>query len=296
MIKTKEQLQRVIMPAERFRLARGEHVEMYLDTGEVVDGTITALRSRSAVTTRMAARSKKWNRWSGTPEDLVQIVNRASTEIGKLSRETPPVSIRIELSDHDEERYSDVSTFEHDMRADQSGAPGARLRDIDAIELSMGPTQRGSLKAKATFSRSLTAPGVELALEGEDRTVVRGLKEELAPIIEAGRPRVPALPVPVHMLVGGLAGFAYSAGIRSVNWDFMPNGWVGDLLFTLLYLSGLIALIYGVSAGMKSLVPQLTLVHPGQKTHVQEWKPRIVKVIGSLSLASLPFILQRFLG
>ncbi len=64
----------------------------------------------------------------------------------------------------------------------------------------------------------------------------------------------------------------------------------------LLYLFGFIALIYGVGAGIKALLPPLTLVHPGQKTPVEEWKPRIVKVIGSLCAALLPFVLQRILG
>lgn len=297
MAKTADQIQGLLSTSgRRVRLARDEPVELHLDTGEVVDATIASLRSRSAAADRITARSKTWTRWAGTPDDLMAFVSKAYAEIAERSSETPPVSIRVGLSGNDEERYFDLATFEREMRSAESGAPGARLRDIQAIDIAIGPTHRGAFKAHATFSRGLPTPGVLLSLEGADRAVVSGLKEELAPLIDRGRPRIPALPGPVQMFVGGLAGFAYFVGLTSVNWDFMPDGWIGTILFVLLYLSGFIALIYAVTAGLRSLLPPLTLAQAGQKTPSQQWAPRIAKVGGALGLAAFPFLLERIFG
>jgi hypothetical protein len=294
---TKEQIRGLLgSPSDRVRLARGKEVELQLDSGEVVDATLASLRSRTATESKISAKAKTWTRWSGTPDDLVAFLNQAATEIAQRSSDTPAVSVRIGLSGNDEERYFDASTFEGDLRSTASGAPGGRLKDIDVIELTVGPTRTGALKANAIFSRLPSSPGVVLALEGADRTVVSGLKEELAPLIEAGKPRVPALPGFATMFVGGLAGIAYGIGFWSINWDFMPNGWIGGLLVTLLYLVGFIGLIYAVIFGLRTMLPPLTITRAGTKTQVQQWSGRITKVSAALGAAVLPFILDRIFG
>lgn len=296
MAKTPEQLQDLFGTAEqRVRLAREDLVELHLDTGEVVDATIASLRSRSAAATRIAARTKTWTRWSGTPDDLMAFVYKAYSEIAERSSESPAVNIRVALGGNDEERYFDIATFENEMRSTEPGMPGARLREIQTIDISIGPTEDAALKAHATFSRTLPAAGVVLALEGADRAVVGGLKDELALMIGTGRPRIPALPGPAQMLIGGLAGIAYYIAFASVNWDFLPDGLSGVLL-ALLYLVGFIALVYALTAGMKSLLPPLTIVHAGQKTQWQQWGPRLGKVCGALVLAVFPFVLEQIVG
>jgi len=284
----------IATPQQKLKLVRGKQIEIHLDTGELVDATVTSLRSRSDSATRITARARTWSRWTGTTEDILAFVNKATAEIADRAREKPEVSITIGLSANEEDRYFDVPTFENEMLSGETGAPGARLRDIQWIDIAIGPTQNDALKVNAIFSRNLH--GVVLALEGTDRTVVTGLREELARMIDARRPRIPALPGPAQMLVFGLAGFAYFTGLSSVNWDFMPDGWIGTMIFALLYLSGFIALIYGLAKGIRSLLPPLTLSHSGQKSYSQQWGLRVGKAVGALGLAAVPFVLEQIFG
>lgn len=110
------------------RLMRGEDVELRLDTGEVVDGTITALRSRSTPGGKIAARSKAWSRWSGTPDHLVALAEKAIAEISGRSGDVPSVTVRIVFDNDDEERYFDIASFGNDIRSTASGTPGSRSR------------------------------------------------------------------------------------------------------------------------------------------------------------------------
>jgi hypothetical protein len=292
---TTERIQDLLnRPGGRPSLATGERVELRLDSGEVIGATIAMPGTRSDGATRIAARSKSWTRWAGTPDDLLTFLKKASAEIAKRSAETPTVSICVYLSGADEERYFEIEAFESEILSTDSGTPGARLRDIQAIEITIGPTRKGDFKVNATFKR--IAPGVVLSLEGADRPVVSGLKDELAPTIDSGRPRIPALPGPAEMLVGGLAGFAYFLGFTRVNWDFMPGGAIGQILLVLLYLSGFIALIYSLTAGLRSLLPPFALARKGEKTPSQQWGLRVAKVGGPLALAVLPFVLERAFG
>jgi hypothetical protein len=280
----------------RARVGRGEEVELHLDTGEVLEATISSLRSPSADKHRITAHSKRWSRWAGTPDDVLAFVNKATARLAERSAEDPAVRIAIALSGNDEEHYFDVPTFGQELCSEDPGTPGARLRDIRGIEITLGPTEKDALKATASFSRSLPTPGVVLATEGADREVVRGLAGELAVPIAAGRPRIPALPGPAQMFVGGLGGIAYFLGLSSIDWSFMPDGWPGDILFALLYLSGFIGLIYALTGGLNALLPPLTLVPAGKKTQSQQWARRVLKLVGTLCLAAFPFVLQQIFG
>ena len=109
-------------PAPR-KLARGENVELHLDTGDVIHATVTSLRSRSASTDKVTARARTWSRWKGTPSDLIGLVRRASQEIAQRSSESPAVNIRVSFSDSsdaDEERYFDAGTAETVLRFAQA--------------------------------------------------------------------------------------------------------------------------------------------------------------------------------
>lgn len=283
-------------PQRRLRVARGESVEIRLDTGDVLEGTIDSVRRPTADRNRLSARSRTWSRWTGTSDDLCDFVKKATAEIARRSSEAPTVDVRVALGRHDEERYFDVATFEHEIRSAEAGAPGTRLREIQAIEMTLGSTTRGAMKASAYFGRAPTAAGVRLAVEGEDRTLVAGLTDDLARLIDTRRPRVPALPQPAEMFVGGLAGAAYFVGLASVDWDFMPNGWLGDVLFLILYIAGFIAVIYALTAGMRLVLPPLTLVPPGASTRSAQRVRRALQVAGAVLLAAFPFALEQFFG
>jgi hypothetical protein len=269
---------------------------LHLDTGEVVEATVSSMRSQSTNRSKIAARSRTWTRWTGTPDDIVAFSKAATAQVSERSSEAPPTRIGITLNDNDEERYFDISTFEREMRSADPGTPGARVREIQQIDIDIGPTQKGALKVNARFGRALPTTGVLLSLEGTDRAVVSGLKDELAPLIDAGRPRMPALPGPVQMFVFGIVGIAYAFGFYSLNWSFLPAGLVGNLLWALLYLLGFIAVLYAGTAGMALLLPPLTLVRKGEKTRSQQWKPRVVKVCGAVAAALLPFVLELIFG
>jgi hypothetical protein len=160
----------------------------------------------------------------------------------------------------------------------------------------VGPTQHGCYKATTSFSSALPAPGVVLAMEGVDRTLVGGLKDELARLIDVGRPRMPALNGPAQMFLGGLLGIGYVYGLGSINWDFLPHGWIGDVLFALLYLAGFIGLVYAFAAGIKLFLPPLTITGAGERTQPQQWAKRVSKVVGAVAAALLPFMLEKVLG
>ena len=277
---------------QRVRVGMGDEVQLHLDTGDVVEATIASLRSRSADGSKISSRSRTWSRWAGTTDDLLTFLERAIAEIERRSSEQPNVTIRLLLNGDDEERYFDVTTFEEEMRSADPGSPGGRLREINAIDMTVGPTQSGTLKANAVFSRA----GIALTVEGVDRPVVSGLTDELARLIAAGRPTVPSLPGPAQMFVGGVAGVAYGYGLASVDWGFMPDGFLGDALFMLLYLVGFIALLYAVVAGMRLLLPALTLVAPGTTPRSAQWGRRILQVSGAVGLAVLPFALEQIFG
>jgi hypothetical protein len=280
----------------RTRLGRGEAVELHLDTGEVVDATVTALLPRAADKERISVRSKLWSRWAGTTDDLSALVEKATTEIAKRSSDAPALAIVVLLGDNDEERYFDLATFQREMRSTEAGAPGARLREIQAMEITVGPAAPDGLKVTAGFSRTLTASGVKLSVEGRDRAIVTGLTDELARSISAGRPRVPALAGPAQMFVGGIAGALYFIGLGSIDWGFLPDGWVGDSLFLLLYLSGFIAMLYALTAGMRLALPAFTLRRPGESKPSHQWMRRLMTVAGALALAAFPFVLQQVFG
>ncbi len=267
----------------------GERVSLRLESGEVVEATISREGKDSTLPARITAKAKVWKRWAGTPDDLIGFLEKATAEIEARSAERPKVNIEVDLDGHDEERYVDGAVFEREVCSTDPGTPGGRLREIQTVTLTIGPTRQGSLLATAIFSRSGTA----LALEGSDRAIVSGLKEELSPIIEAGRPRVPALPAAGEMFVGGIAGIAYVLGLSRIDWSFMPSGILGSALFGVIYLVGFIALIYAMTTGMKSLLPALTLVRSGQRTPSQQLARRVGGVVGPLALAAVPFALEQ---
>jgi hypothetical protein len=281
----------------RTRLARDEDVEIRLDTGEVITGTVTSMRAaESRSTSSLTVRTRSWSRWAGTPADLVGFVGEASSQIKRRSGEEPAIQIQVGFGDADEERYFDAEAFSRDVTSTETGTPGARLDEVDHIEITVGPSTEASLKAHAVFSSSGIRPGASLSLEGADRTVVAGLSDELARRLERTRPRVPALPGPVQMLLGGLLGAGYAIAAFSVGTGFLPDGWAGDVLFMLLYLAGFIGLLYGYSAGVTSLLPLLQLRRPGEATSSDRWVKRAVRVAGALGLAAFPFLLERFFG
>lgn len=291
MAKAVDQVQELLgTTPRRLLLKRGEHVEVHLDTGEVLDATIASVRGRTAAARTISAQAKTWSRWRGTPDDLIGIAQRAATEITSRTSEEPPVSIRISFSGDNEERYSDIPTFEHEIRSREPGAPGGRLREIQQIHIGVGPTNNGALKSHAIFTRG--TPAGLLAMEGDDRAVVSGVKDELATWIDAGRRRVPALPSPVLFLLYGLLGAAYAFAFFSVDWGFLP-GVLQPIIAVVLYLGGFLALLYAIGAALTSLLPPLELRLPGEKTRSENWMPRIAKVGGALALTVLPFVLGR---
>ena len=296
MAKAMNQLQDLIAPAsQRARLARGEEVEVHLDTGDILDATITSLRSRSVGGGKITARSQAWSRWRGTADDLLTLINNAVAYIAKRSGEAPSINIRLSFGKTDEERFFDSQTFEEEIRSGESGSPRMRLRELKGIDITIGPTNTGSLKANAVFNSESPAPAASLAVEGSDRAVVADLKEELARLIDRGRPRVPALNGPGQMLVGGILGAGYFIGMSSVRWDFL-SGWIGDVVFLLIFLCGYIALVYALVGGMKLLLPPLQLTAPGSPTPSQKWTPRIARLVGALGLAAVPFFLEKIFG
>lgn len=282
--------------SRRISLTRGELVEVHLDTGEVLEGTLTSLRSRTdARGSAITARSKKWSRWRGTPADLLALVQRMSGEIEKRSSEDPPVSICLTFTHNDEERYFDIPSFEREIGSVEKGSPGDRLREIRQIDVTVGPTDSGALKASAIFGSGISAPGVALAVEGADRTVVSGLKEELALSIDSGCPRMPALNTPAQMLVGGLLGAAYFRAIFSVDWGFL-SGWLGQIAFLLIFLAGFIGLLYALAAVLRGMLPPLQVTNGRDKTPSEQWVLRIGRVVAALVLAGFPFVLERIFG
>lgn len=289
---TKETIQELFGPAAPGpQLPEGDRVTLRFDDGKVAEATVVSLPGRAAAD-RVAAKSKTWTRWAGSPDGIIALTKKIAGEISARSSERPPMDIRLALKGNDEERYADVDAFERDIQSQESGSPGARLREVQAIYIGVGPSGADALKATVVFGGA----GVELGLEGADRTVVSGLKEEIASAIDAGRPRIPALPGPVHMFVGGLIGFAYAYGLSQVDWGFLPDGVLGVALFALLYLCGFIAAIYALIGGMRAALPGLTLARDGEASPRRQMGLRAMKISGPVCLAVLPFVLQKLFG
>jgi hypothetical protein len=287
-------LQELINKPERsLALSSGDRVALHLNDGEVVEAIISPPGAEPGEVKRTTAKSRSWTRWAGTPDDLTAFVDKAVAEIGARSAEPPAVSIRLGLTGGDEERYLDKAAFEEDIRSVAPGTPGARLRDIYGVSIVVGsPAGDGSLTAKAVFSQD----GTTLELEGADRTVVGGLKGELSPIIAQGRPRVPTPPPPLKMFVDGLFGLAYFLALSRMDWNFLPEGILGNALGGVIFLVGFIALVYALVFGMRSVLPPLTLGRPGQQSPSRSWAQRVGKLAGALALAAFPFALERVFG
>jgi hypothetical protein len=261
----------------------------------VLQGTLDHVAPAEGDTTHVTIRSKTWSRWRGTPDDLLRIVEVAREEISKRTQQSPSVSIQVAIGGKgDREQYFDVESFRRDIQAQDAGSPGGRLAQIQQLQISVGGSGQGGYLVNVGLSRGLPAPGIALTAEGADRTVVGGLREVLSQVIETGKPRIPALNGPAAMLFGGVVGLLYYLGMASVEWDFLPNGVFGYILFGLLYLSGFIAVLYAYTAIQSLLMPPIVLTHPGQQTEPQKWLPKIKKIAGALALAVLPFLLEQF--
>jgi hypothetical protein len=125
---------------------------------------------------------------------------------------------------------------------------------------------------------------------------VSGLKDELAPLIEVAKPRVPTLPGFAQMLLGGVLGFGYGFALYSVDWTSLPGGWIRDVVFVLVYLMGFICLLYAYGAVIALLLPPFQLGRRGEKTAAQKWMRRLGSIGGAVGLAVLPFLLDRVFG
>lgn len=270
----------------------GSELEVELDSGTVVRAQVLKVSTRPP-SDEESVRRTSWSRWVGTPEDLIRVVEGAAGALRQRSGDEPHAHVTLLFGkENAEEHYSEIEKFKTDFKA--FSQPGAywNVKDLRAIRVELGPAGAGKLSISLDFQ--WVSPAVILEVKSNDRVVTSGLQDSIRRDIAPGKRRIPSLNQFALFAIGGLLGIAYGVFISSLDFSFLPDNRLGDIIFALLYLSGFLGLIYTFMGAVKLGLPPMSLVKTASDvSKVRQWTPMVLKsFVLPLVLALIPLIVK----
>ena len=217
-------------------------------------------------------RTRWWSRWKGTPHDLVRVADKAVALVRDRSAGAQPLLLaNVDLGKGEEETYSSTEELERALR--ELGP--AR---VDAVNIGVRDSAQAKLGLEINFKKS--RPAAQLRVRGSDRVEVEGVNAELAKVIAAGRQWPPGPNTVFGFVIGGLLGLGLSTVMTNLNWSWLPDNIVGQVIAALVFFAAYGFLLLGFILGIPWFLPWFELVNPGQQTLLQQAKTKVIAGVG----------------
>jgi hypothetical protein len=267
----------------------GDRVELHLGTGEVVIANVHQVTAGQGKHDVLTTRLSKWSRWSGTQSDIIELITEAQSLLSRKALAKAPVEITVDQKKGARSVYSNQDALKKDFDTLVHNKDYLRLRSIASIRANIGPA--GEQQFSAILLLQNSSPGAALTVSGADKVDVEGLKGSLSEVVAQGKMRIPAPNMVAYYFIGATLGWLYAAIFAGINFSFLPDNWIGNLILGALYILGYGGLLYVIILLPRSLWPPLRLVKTGTKTLREIWLPRVPGAIGATAAALLPFFL-----